>query len=147
MRNIHYRKIAIFFTLLFAMISNVYATSAITVTDGYVKASIPGSDVTASYMTLSNTSDKAITLQKVSSTISDRIEIHEHSMADGMMRMREVTEIIIKANSKVVLQPSGLHLMIFSLKQQITDKDVFPLTFYFANDTEVKIQLPVLKYK
>jgi len=147
MRNIHYRKIAIFFTLLFAMISNVYATSAITVTDGYVKASIPGSDVTASYMTLSNTSDKAITLQKVSSIISDRIEIHEHSMADGMMRMREVTEIIIKANSKVVLQPSGLHLMIFSLKQQITDKDVFPLTFYFANDTEVKIQLPVLKYK
>jgi periplasmic copper chaperone A len=147
MRNIHYRKIAIFFTLLFAMISNVYATSAITVTDGYVKASIPGSDVTASYMTLSNTSDKAITLQKVSSIISDRIEIHEHSMADGMMRMREVTEIIIKANSKVVLQPSGLHLMIFSLKQQITDKDVIPLTFYFANDTEVKIQLPVLKYK
>ena len=147
MRNIHYRKVAIFFTLLFAMTSNVYATSAITVTDGYVKASIPGSEVTASYMTLSNTSDKAKTLQKVSSTISDRIEIHEHSMADGMMRMREVGEIIIKAHSNVVLQPSGLHLMIFSLKQQITDKDVIPLTLYFANGTEVKIQLPVLKYK
>ena len=68
-------------------------------------------------------------------------------MADGMMRMREVGEIVIKANSKVVLQPSGLHLMIFSLKQQITDKDVIPLTLYFANGTEVKIQLPVLKYK
>lgn len=147
MRNIHYRKVAIFFTLLFALTSNVYATSAITVTDGYVKASIPGSEVTASYMTLSNTSDKAKTLQKVSSTISDRIEIHEHSMADGMMRMREVGEIIIKAHSNVVLQPSGLHLMIFSLKQQITDKDVIPLTLYFANGTEVKIQLPVLKYK
>lgn len=147
MRNIHYRKVAIFFTLLFALTSNVYATSAITVTDGYVKASIPGSEVTASYMTLSNTSDKAKTLQKVSSTISDRIEIHEHSMADGMMRMREVDEIIIKAHSNVVLQPSGLHLMIFSLKQQITDKDVISLTLYFANDTEVKIQLPVLKYK
>jgi len=147
MRNIHYRKVAIFFTLLFALTSNVYATSAITVTDGYVKASIPGSEVTASYMTLSNTSDKAKTLQKVSSTISDRIEIHEHSMADGMMRMREVDEIIIKAHSNVVLQPSGLHLMIFSLKQQITDKDVIPLTLYFANGTEVKIQLPVLKYK
>lgn len=147
MRNIHYRKVAIFFTLLFAMTSNVYATSAITVTDGYVKASIPGSDVTASYMTLSNTSDKAITLQKVSSTISDRIEIHEHSMADGMMRMREVDEIIIKAHSNVVLQPSGLHLMIFSLKHPVKEKSVISLTLYFANDTEVKIQLPVLKYK
>ncbi|HBY87991.1 MAG TPA: copper chaperone PCu(A)C, partial [Colwellia sp.] len=93
MRNIHYRKVAIFCTLLFAMMSNVYAAKTITVSDGYVKASIPGSDVTASYMTLRNTSNKAITLQKVSSTVSDRIEIHEHSMADGMMRMREVGEI------------------------------------------------------
>ena len=147
MRNIHYRKVAIFCTLLFAMMSNVYAAKTITVNDGYVKASIPGSDVTASYMTLRNTSNKAITLQKVSSTVSDRIEIHEHSMADGMMRMREVGEIIIKANSTVVLQPSGLHLMIFSLKQPIKEKSVMPLTLYFSNDTEVKIQLPVLKYK
>ena len=129
------------------MMSNVYAAKTITVSDGYVKASIPGSDVTASYMTLRNTSNKAITLQKVSSTVSDRIEIHEHSMADGMMRMREVGEIIIKANSTVVLQPSGLHLMIFSLKQPIKEKSVMPLTLYFSNDTEVKIQLPVLKYK
>ena len=129
------------------MLSNVYAANTITISDGYVKASIPGSNVTASYMTLRNTSNKAITLQKVSSTVSDRIEIHEHSMADGMMRMREVGEITIKANSEVVLQPSGLHLMIFSLKQQITDKDVIALTLYFSNDTEVKIQLPVLKYK
>ncbi len=147
MRNIHYRKIAIFFTLLFVMINNVYANSAISVSNGYVKASIPGSEVTASYMTISNTSDNAITLQKVSSVISDRIEIHEHSMDDGMMRMREVGEITIKANSEVVLQPSGLHLMIFSLKQQITEKDAITLTLYFSNDTEVKIQLPVLKYK
>lgn len=127
--------------------SNVYAAKTITVNDGYVKASIPGSDVTASYMTLRNTSNKAITLQKVSSTVSDRIEIHEHSMADGMMRMRKVGEITIKANSTVVLQPSGLHLMIFSLKQPIKEKSVMPLTLYFSNDTEVKIQLPVLKYK
>jgi copper(I)-binding protein len=127
--------------------SNVYAAKTITVSDGYVKASIPGSDVTASYMTLRNTSNKAITLQKVSSTVSDRIEIHEHSMADGMMRMRKVGEITIKANSTVVLQPSGLHLMIFSLKQPIKEKSVMPLTLYFSNDTEVKIQLPVLKYK
>ena len=147
MRNIHYTKVAIFCTLLFAMMSNVYAAKTITVNDGYVKASIPGSNVTASYMTLRNTSNKAITLQKVSSTVSDRIEIHEHSMADGMMRMREVGEITIKANSTVVLQPSGLHLMIFSLKQPIKEKSVMPLTLYFSNDTEVKIQLPVLKYK
>lgn len=147
MRNIHYKKIGIFFTLLLGMITTVYATSPITVTDGYIKESIPGTDITAAYMTISNTGDKAITLQKVSSTISDRIEIHEHSMANGMMRMREVGEVTIKADSKVVLQPSGLHIMIFSLKYPMTEHDIIPLTLYLSNDTEVKIQLPVLKYK
>ncbi len=145
MKNTHYRKAGIFFTLLFGMINNVYATSVITVTDEYIKASIPGSDLTAAYMTISNTGDKAITLQKARSTISDRIEIHQHSMADGMMRMREVTEITIDANSKVVLQPSGLHLMLFSLKQAITEKNVIPLTLYFSNKTNIKIQLPVYR--
>ena len=115
-------------------------------TDGYIKASIPGSDVTAAYMTISNATNKAITLQKISSTISDRVEIHEHSMSNGMMRMREVGQITIDANSKVVLQPSSLHLMIFSIKQKITEKDVIPFTLYFSNETKINIQLPVYRY-
>ena len=147
MRNIHYKKVGIFFTLLLGMISNVYAINPITVTDGYIKASIPGSDVTAAYMTISNATNKAITLQKISSTISDRVEIHEHSMSNGMMRMREVGQITIDANSKVVLQPSSLHLMIFSIKQKITEKDVIPFTLYFSNETKINIQLPVYQYK
>ncbi|HCM47790.1 MAG TPA: copper chaperone PCu(A)C [Colwellia sp.] len=147
MKNIHYRKIFIIFMLLIGMITNVYAMTDITVSEGYIKASIPGSSITAAYMTISNAGNKAITLQKISSTISDRIEIHEHSMSDGMMRMRQVTEITIDANNEVVLQPSGLHLMIFSLKQKVTDKDVIPLTLYFSNKTKINIQLPVYRYK
>ncbi len=147
MKNIHYGKLFLFFALLLSLINNTHATSMITVEDGYIKPSIPGSDITAAYMTLKNTGDKAITLQKISSTISDQIEIHEHSMAGDMMRMREVGEVVVDAKSHVVLQPSGLHLMIFSLKKQITEQDVIPLTLTFSNDTKVKIQLPVRKYK
>ena len=147
MKNIDYGKLFVFFALLLGIVNHAYATSKITVAEGYVKASIPGSNVTAAFMTISNTSDKAITLQKVSSTISDRVEIHEHSMTNGMMRMREVGEITINAHSKVVLQPSGLHLMIFSVKQPIIEKNVIPLTLYFSNKTNINIQLPVYRYK
>jgi len=147
MKNIHYGKLFLFVALLLGLVNNTHATSLITVENGYIKASIPGSDITAAYMTLKNIGDKAITLQKISSTISDRIEIHEHSMADGMMRMREVGEVVVNAKSNVVLQPSGLHLMIFSLKKQMKEQDVIPLTLTFSNDTEIKIQLPVRKYK
>ena len=129
------------------MINNTYAFSDISIAEGYVKASIPGSSVTAAYMTIKNTSNKAFTLQKISGSISGRIEIHEHSMADGMMRMRQVAEVIIDPNSEVVLQPSGLHLMIFSLKEQVTEQDVIPLTLTFSNGSKLNIKLPVRKYK
>lgn len=119
----------------------------ISVTDGYVKASIPGSDVTAAYMTLHNQSDKPITLQKITGNISDRIEMHEHSMTDGMMRMRQLEQIEIAAHSKITLQPSGLHLMIFSAKQKITEEMLLPFTLHFTNNVKFKIQLPVYRYK
>lgn len=147
MKYVHYLTRLTFLTLLFSMVNLANATSLITVTDGYIKASIPGSEVTAAYVTLKNSSDKPITLLKVSSPISNRIEMHEHTMSDGMMRMRQVANIKVNANSEVVLQPMGLHLMIFSLKQQISEKDVIPVTLYFTNETELNIQLPVYRYK
>jgi copper(I)-binding protein len=147
MNKFFYPKALILLVFLFSMVTHVKANEAINITDGYIKESIPGSDITAAYMTLNNTGNKVITLQKITSLISDRIEIHEHSMANGMMRMRQVEDITIKAHNSVVLQPSGLHLMIFDLKKRVTEKDVVPLTLYFSNGTKINIQLPVYRYK
>jgi copper(I)-binding protein len=145
MRNIYYGKLFIVFLLCIA--NHAHAVNAIKITDGYIKASIPGSDITAAYMTINNHSDKALTLQKITSTISSRIEIHEHSMTDGMMRMRQVDNINIEPNSNVVLKPSGLHLMIFSLSRQLTEQENIKLTLHFSNKTKIDIQLPVYRYK
>ncbi len=147
MKNIHYKELFLFFVFLLVITNHADAKSEITITDGYIKASIPGSDITAAYMTINNNSDKAITLQKITSSISDRIEIHEHSMAGGMMRMRQVDNITIQANGSVVLQPSGLHLMIFALKQQLQENESIKLTLHFSDLTKVKIQLPVYRFK
>jgi len=139
-----------FFALLvclFSLVNTAKASNAISIKEGYIKASIPGSNITAAYMTLVNQSDKAITLQKITSDISDRIEIHEHSMVDDMMRMRQVEQITIGANSIVVLEPSGLHLMIFSLKQQLREDELKALTLHFSNSAKINIQLPVSRYK
>lgn len=129
------------------MVNHVNATSLISITDAYIKASIPGSSVTGAYMTIKNASDKEITLLKVTSEISDRVEMHEHTMLNGMMRMREVDKITIAANNQVVLKPMGLHIMVFDLKQQISEKELIPVTLYFSNKTKLNIQLPVYQYK
>lgn len=129
------------------MVNHVNATSLISIADAYIKASIPGSSVTGAYMTIKNASDKEITLLKVTSEISDRVEMHEHTMLNGMMRMREVDKITIAANNQVVLKPMGLHIMVFDLKQQISEKELIPVTLYFSNKTKLNIQLPVYQYK
>lgn len=144
--NFCLKQIAALF-LLFASINYVYAHADVKISEGYIKANIPGSDVTAAYMEIINNSDNAITLEKVTGTISNQIEIHEHSMADGMMKMRQVDNITINANSSITLKPSGLHLMIFSLQQELSKKEAVTLTMHFSNKMEVNIQLPVYQYK
>ena len=113
MRNIHYRKLWVASFAVFTFFVKAYADETITITDGYIKSSIPGSDITAAYMTITNNSKQIVSLQKITSPLSDRIEIHQHTMEGGMMRMRQVKSLNINANSQVVLAPHGLHLMIF----------------------------------
>ncbi len=144
--NFCLKQITAFF-LLFASITHVYAHADVKISEGYIKANIPGSDVTAAYMKIINNSDKAITLEKVTGSISNQIEIHEHSMADGMMKMRQVENITINANSSITLKPSGLHLMIFSLKQELSKEEAVTLTMHFSNKMAINIQLPVYQYK
>ena len=146
MKNNHFEYLLISFILCFGIMTKAYANLDVTVVNGYLKASIPGSDVTAAYMTIKNASNSKVTLKKVTSGLSDRIEIHEHSMSDGMMRMRKVEDVVIEAKSEMLLQPSGFHLMIFSLTQQITEQDVAAFTLHFSNDVKINIQLPVYRH-
>ena len=69
-------------------------------------------------MTIKNSGKVVKKLVEVSGDISDRIELHEHTMADGMMKMRQVDNIEIPAQGKTLLQPSGLHIMIFNLTKE-----------------------------
>jgi len=120
-------------------------SSKILVTKGHVRASIPGTTISSAYMTLSNNSENKVTLLRVSSKISPRIELHQHSMEDGMMRMRKLDEIGIDANSNVILQPHGLHLMIFDLNEVLLPDTFFDMTLHFSNGQNITIQLPVHK--
>ena len=100
-------------TGVFLLIVSLFSYGkGIEVESGYVRESIPGNYMTSAYMTLINSYDHDIRLVGIKGNFSPLIEMHEHIMNDGMMRMRQVDEIIIPANGEVVLQPMGYHLMI-----------------------------------
>ncbi len=115
----------------------------ISVEHAYIRSSIPGTTITSSYMTIENKGENTVTLRGVNSNISPRIEIHQHSMSDGMMRMRQLDSIEIEAKQRIVLQPSGLHLMFFDVKKPLQAQQKVELTLHFSNKSAVTIQVPV----
>lgn len=117
--------------------------SLISVEHAYIRGLIPGSTVTSSYMVIENKGQKTVTLLGASSKISPRIEIHQHSMSDGMMRMRQLDSIDIKTNQRIVLQPSGLHLMLFDVKRPLQAQQKIELTLNFLNQSPVTILVPI----
>ena len=131
---------------LSTFITSAFAQS-IAIKDGFVRESIPGTTVSSAYMSISNTSDKAVTLIGASSKVSPRVEIHEHTMADGLMQMRQKESIVVNSKETVILQPSGLHLMIFDVTQPLVHGEKVELTLQFSSHPDVVITLPVQSIK
>ena len=134
----------ILLSLLCSQLSLAHTSKAeISVEKAYARASIPGSNISSAYMIITNNGEKAVTLLGASSNISPRVEIHQHTMSDGMMRMRKVDNVQIKANERVVLQPSGLHLMLFDVKKPLQSQHKVELTLRFSDKKSVLVQVPV----
>ena len=134
---------------VFSLFFSTFAAfaSSITVTDGYVREVIPGNSVTSAYMTIHNDSAAAVKLVSAKSAAIPVIEIHEHTMADGMMKMGQVDFIEIAAGSQVVLQPMGLHLMMFDLSKPLKAGEQLALTLVFDNNQTLNVTLPVQSIK
>lgn len=131
-------------------ISSVNANNVaanVTVTQGHVRATIPGTNISSAYMTIHNNYEKTVTLQRVSSKISPRVEIHQHSMEAGVMSMQKLNSLNIDGKSQAVLQPGGLHLMVFDVKKPLQNNDTVEFTLHFLAQGELTVQLPVQSIK
>lgn len=109
-----WKKAALLIGLL-AQISLVQAE--LIIEDGYIRAPLPGRYMSAAFMTLKNTGEQDIVLKTASIQGAGLVEYHTHSHKDGVMRMRQIHELTVPAGEKVVLEPGGLHLMVFKIGQ------------------------------
>lgn len=130
----------------FFSIAGDFAKS-IEVKDGYVREVIPTNKVTSAYMTITNNSSETVKLVGAESRAIPRIEIHEHLMNDGMMQMRQKNYIDIAAGTSAVLQPMGLHLMMFELSEPLKAGQEVEVTLLFEGNKKKVITLPVRSIK
>lgn len=105
------------------------AEQRVIIENAWVKPTHPGQSVGAAYMTFKSQQDT--TLLRVSSDVTESVEIHSMAMQDGVMKMRMLESLPIKAGKAYELKPGGFHLMLFDLKKPLSagESVTFELTF------------------
>jgi copper(I)-binding protein len=104
----------------------VQAQTQISVSDAWVRATVPQQKATGAFMQL--TSQQDARLVEVRSPIAGSVELHQMSMTDNVMKMRQIDGLDLPAGQGVGLKPGGYHVMLFDLKAPVKAGDKVPLT-------------------
>ena len=102
------------------------AIAQVEVKDAWIRATVSQQKATGAFMRLTAAQDTKIV--QVTSPVAATAEIHEMSMVNNVMKMRQVEALDLPAGKTVELKPGGYHVMLFDLKQAIKEGDVVPLT-------------------
>lgn len=121
------------------------------VTIGSLKISAPwaratpkGAAVGGGYLTITNTGSTPDRLVGGTTEIASRFEVHEMSMDNGVMKMRQLAQgLEIKPGEKVEFKPGSYHLMFMGLKQQLTQGRHFKATLQFEKAGKVDVDFAI----
>ena len=110
------------------------------------RATPPGAKVAAGYLTITNTGEAGDTLVSASSNIAERVELHEMTMDNGVMRMRALAGgVPIAGGATAELKPGGNHIMFMELKGPIKQGDQVKVTLTFEKAGAIDIMMPAAK--
>ena len=121
------------------------AADNVSVQDPYVRLAPPNAAATAAFMVIRNTGDKDVKVVKADNPVSKATELHTHLNEGGVMKMRPVPAIEIRAKGEAVLRPGGLHVMMIDLKTPLEDGDKVAITLGFEDGSSKQIEAPVKK--
>jgi copper(I)-binding protein len=127
---------------LTAIIPSLTWASSIQVENAWIRAVPKNSKVSAGFMTLKNSTAKDIALTKVVAQISKVVELHTHTHENGVMKMRQVPQIVVAANSTTELKPKSYHVMFIDLTKEISEGDLIEIELSFDNGEQLKLKAP-----
>ncbi len=138
---------AMLLSALLCFSGSLFAAAAdqVSAADAYVRAVPPGQPNSASFMTLTNASANDIVLKGAESSAAKVVELHTHTLSDGMMRMRQVEKIDLPAGQSVKLQPGGLHVMMIGLQRDLVPGEQIDLALVFEDGSKLQLKVPVVK--
>lgn len=132
-------------TLIAAPVLAGSAAESVSVNEPFVRMVPPGMTNTGAFMVLRNADSKDHKLVKAESPVVKAAELHTHTNEGGVMKMRPVKDIEIKAKGEAVLKPGSLHVMLIGLKQDLKEGDNVAITLTFEDGSSKKVEAPVRK--
>lgn len=121
-----------------------YSIGPLKVGHPWARATPPAAKVGGAYLRIENAGRMPDRLIGGSTEAAARIEIHESSLIDGIMRMRERTDgVIVPAGDDVEFKPGGLHLMLVDLKAPLRLGDMVKATLSFEKAGQIDVEFQV----
>jgi hypothetical protein len=111
------------------------------VSDAWVRETVPGQSMGAAYLRIR--SSEPVELVGLKSTASKTAELHQMSMKDNVMRMREAHAVAVSPDKEAQLGPSGTHIMLVDLKRPLKTGDAVDLKLFFRRANGARLVVPV----
>jgi periplasmic copper chaperone A len=140
-------------SLVLALAASLFATGAMAqqykagsleIDHPWSRATPKGAKTGAGYAGIKNNGSTPDRLIGGSFAAAEKVELHQMTMDQGVMKMRLVAGgVEIKPGETVELKPDGLHLMFVGMKQPLKKGDQVAGTLEFEKSGTVEVQFTV----
>ncbi len=104
---------------------------------------IPGGTPAAGYFTLSNQSDKSLSLVGAECADFGMVMMHRTLERGGIFTMRPVHEVTVAPGKTFSFAPGGYHLMLMRPKHPLRPGGRLPITLRFADGSSLPVEFVV----
>jgi copper(I)-binding protein len=122
-----------------------FKAGSIEIDNPWSRATPKGAKVAAGYLVIKNNGSNPDRLVGATTPAAGKVEVHEVSMDNGVMKMRPLSGgLEIKPGEAVELKPSSFHLMMFDLKHPFENGKPFKASLNFEKAGPVEIEFKVV---
>ena len=120
------------------------ARADVVASDGWARATAPGTSTGVGYLVLTNKGSEAANLLKIVSPVCDRVMLHRSSIdSQGVPREWPLAKLEIRPGDSVRFEPRGLSVAFMDLKAPFVAGQKIPLQLTFEGEPEITVLLAV----
>jgi len=116
----------------------------IVITAPWARATPGGAKTAAAYLTLENKGSAADRLIGGTSSVAGKVDVHDMTMEDGVMKMRTLEQgLTLDPGKAVTLAPGGKHLMFIDLNTALKEGGEVTVTLQFEKAPKIDVVFPI----